>query len=257
MVRYKVIFAYDGTEFFGSQRQAETRTVQLAFETGLRKLGWQDKSILLAGRTDTGVHASGQVAAFDLSWNHPSAALLRALNSALPNDMAARTVTSAVDDFHPRFDALNRSYRYEIYCDPARDPLRERYAWRVWPVPDIDRLQTAASELIGNYDFASFGGPTRPEGSTVREVQQARWHQQGKRLTFEVTANAFLYHMVRRMVFVQVSVGQGKLEAGTISRVLQAPTGQPMFQGLAPPQGLSLVEVGYPPESAKITNQDK
>jgi tRNA pseudouridine38-40 synthase len=246
MARYKVILAYDGTEFFGSQRQADTRTVQSVFEAGLRKFGWQDRSILLAGRTDAGVHASGQVAAFDLEWNHPPDALLRALNAVLPKDVAARSVTECAADFHPRFGAQNRGYRYEIFCDPARDPLRERYAWRVWPAPDFDLLQAAASELIGTYDFAPFGGATSPNGSTIREVQQARWQQKEERLTFEVTANAFLYHMVRRMVFVQVAVGQGKLEAGIISRVLQATESQPMFQGLAPSKGLSLVKVSYP-----------
>ena len=257
MARYKVILAYDGTAFFGSQRQAEARTVQLVLETGLRKLGWQDPSILLAGRTDAGVHASGQVAAFDLEWNHPPDVLLRALNAVLPKDVAVRSVNECADDFHPRFGALNRSYRYEIFCDPTRDPLRERYAWRVWPAPDFDLLQAAASELVGTYDFASFGTATSPNGSTIRDVQQAHWQQLGERLTFAVTANAFLYRMARRMVFVQVAVGQGKLEAGSISRVLQAAQSQPMFQGLAPSQGLSLVEVSYPSEAARITNQDK
>jgi tRNA pseudouridine38-40 synthase len=257
MARYKVILAYDGTEFFGSQRQAEARTVQGVFETGLRQLGWQDRSISMAGRTDAGVHATGQVVAFDLEWRHPPEALLRALNAVLPKDMAVRKVTESVDDFHPRFGALSRSYSYEILCDPARDPLRERYAWRVWPAPDFDLLQKGANEMVGVYDFAPFGGATSPGGSTVREVQQARCQLQADQLTFEVTANAFLYHMVRRMVFVLVSLGQGKLEAGVIAQVLQAPQGQPMFQGLAPPQGLRLVEVSYPSETARITNQDK
>jgi tRNA pseudouridine38-40 synthase len=152
---------------------------------------------------------------------------------------------------------LSRSYRYEIFCHPARDPLRERYAWRVWPAPDFDLLQAAASELVGTYDFAPFGGATSSNGSTIREVQRAVWHQQGERLTFEVTANAFLYHMVRRMVFVQVAIGQVKLEAGIISRVLLAAQSQPMFQGLAPSQGLSLINVSYPSETARLTNQEK
>jgi tRNA pseudouridine38-40 synthase len=257
MARYKVVLAYDGSEFFGSQRQAEARTVQSVFEIGLQKLGWQGQSILLAGRTDSGVHASGQVVAFDLPWKHPPDALLRALNAVLPKDIAAREVTECLDDFHPRFGALSRRYRYEIRCDPVRDPLKERYTWRVWPAPDFDLLLAAAGELIGIHDFAPFGSATSPDGSTIREVQQALWKQQGPRLTFEVTANAFLYHMVRRMVFVQVSVGQGKLEAGIISRVLQAPHSYPIFQGLAPSQGLSLVEVNYPTEDARITNQEK
>lgn len=249
MARYKIILAYDGTEFFGSQRQeAKTRTVQSAVEAALRKLNWQDPSILLAGRTDTGVHASGQVAAFDLVWNHTPEALGRALNALLPKDVAVRRVLPCAPDFHPRFDALSRSYRYQIFCDLARDPLRERYAWRIWPALEIASLQAAASQLVGKYDFSPFGRATRPGGSTVREVFQAQWRLQADQLTFEVTANAFLYHMVRRMVFVQVAVAQGKLPPESISRALEAPQDHAIFQGLGPPQGLTLVEVSYPSE---------
>jgi tRNA pseudouridine38-40 synthase len=249
MARYKVILAYDGTKFSGSQRQTDTRTVQSEFEVALRKLDWTDQSIILAGRTDTGVHASGQVVAFDLNWNHPPEALLRALNALLPNDVAVRSVSVCADDFHPRFDAVERSYCYRIFCDPIRDPLKERFAWRVWPAPDFDLLQNLALDLIGRYDFAPFGGVTRPDGSTIREVKQACWQKNGIWLTFAVTANAFLYHMVRRMVFVQVSCGQGKLDSAIISRVLNAPQDHSMFQGLAPPGGLSLVKVSYSPKT--------
>jgi tRNA pseudouridine38-40 synthase len=257
MARYKVILAYDGTEFFGSQRQADARTVQSVFETALRKLDWADQSISLAGRTDSGVHASGQVAAFNLNWNHPPETLLRALNALLPKDVAAQSVSVCAEGFHPRFDAVERSYCYKIFCDPTRDPLRERYAWRIWPLPDFNLLQVSANALIGTYDFAPFGRPTSPGGSTIREVKRAGWQLQDDRLTFRVTANAFLYHMVRRMVFVQVSCGQGKLEPGVILQVLLAPQNQPIFQGLAPPQGLSLVEVSYPSEAVRITNLDE
>jgi tRNA pseudouridine38-40 synthase len=246
MARYKVILAYDGTEFSGSQRQVEARTVQSVVEAGLRKLDWQDKSILLAGRTDAGVHACGQVAAFDLSWNHPPDTLLRALNAVLPKDVAVRMVFQCLDDFHPRFDALWRTYRYQIFCDPIRDPLRERFTWRVWPAPDINLMRASSREFVGTYDFSSFGGSTSPEGSTIREVHSTNWWRNHESLTFEVKANAFLYHMVRRMVFVLVSIGQAKLDPGIISQVLNASHKQPMFQGLAPSRGLSLVEVGYP-----------
>ena len=249
MARYKLILAYDGTEFFGSQRQSDERTVQSVLEAALRKLDWQGTSILLAGRTDRGVHASGQAAAFDLDWNHPPETLLRALNANLPPDVAARRISAAASAFHPRFDAVSRTYRYEIFCDPVRNPLRERYAWRVDPAPAFDRLQACAAELVGKHDFAAFGTPPRPGGSTVREVTRAAWVQNGDRLTFTVTANAFLYHMVRRMVFVQMAVGQGSLEAGSISRSLDQPEPPPIFQGLAPPQGLTLIGVGYPPEN--------
>ena len=151
MARYQVILAYDGTEFVGFQRQAQgkkSRTVQAAIETALRQIGWQGRAILAAGRTDTGVHAAGQVVAFDLDWSHGEQALLAALNANLPPDVAAQAAFERRADFHPRYDALSRSYRYSIFCRPLRDPLRERYAWRVWPAPELERLQASAMNWL-------------------------------------------------------------------------------------------------------------
>ncbi|HZW05020.1 MAG TPA: tRNA pseudouridine synthase A, partial [Anaerolineaceae bacterium] len=122
MERYQVILAYDGTEFQGFQRQTGTRTVQSEIETALRRLGWQGRSILSAGRTDTGVHAAGQVIAFDLDWTHSPETLGRAMNAFLPSDVAVKAVRATAPDFHPRFDAVARCYHYRIYCQPARDP---------------------------------------------------------------------------------------------------------------------------------------
>src|SRR5512146_243567 len=130
MARYQIILAYDGTDFLGSQRQAGSRTVQLVLENALRKIGWKGKSILLAGRTDTGTHASGQVAAFDLEWRHPVHKLQDALNASLPSDMAVWETNIAPAHFHPRYDAVSRRYRYRLFCSGQRDPLRERFAWR-------------------------------------------------------------------------------------------------------------------------------
>ena len=136
MARYQVILAYDGTRFLGSQRQANSRTVQGELEKALRKVGWSGTSVLIAGRTDAGVHASGQVAAFDFDWSYADDVLGRALNANLPVDMAVREVRVAADDFHPRFDASSRRYRYRLFCQPVRDPLRETLAWRTWPAVD-------------------------------------------------------------------------------------------------------------------------
>ena len=133
MARYKLILAYDGTAFAGSQRQAKRRTVQGELEKALRVLGWTGRSVVLAGRTDTGVHASGQVASFDLEWKHGVDSLLRALNAGLPADMAASRMEIAGAEFNPRFDATLRIYRYRLFSGQVRDPLRERMAWRVWP----------------------------------------------------------------------------------------------------------------------------
>jgi tRNA pseudouridine38-40 synthase len=245
MARYQIILAYDGTGYSGSQRQASTRTAQSELEKALRSLGWQGKSVLLAGRTDSGVHASGQVAAFDLSWEHPLEALVRALNSNLPAEMAVSAAKIVADDFHPRFDATSRRYCYRLYCKPWRDPLRERYAWRQWPELNGDALHEAARLLIGKHDFAAFGTPPRPGSSTVRTIRKAEWRSQGDEWTFEVQAEAFLYHMVRRLVFVQVAIAQGKFPAQVISGMLAGKL-QALPSGLAPASGLTLVEVTYP-----------
>lgn len=245
MARYQIILAYDGSGFSGSQRQAKSRTVQSELERALSKLGWEGKSVLLAGRTDSGVHASGQVAAFDLEWQHPADELVAALNGNLPLDMAVRAARSAPDDFHPRFDALARQYRYRVFCQPLRDPLREHYAWRVWPALDRQTLEQAAGLFLGQHDFSAFGTPPKPGNSTIRTVTRAEWRAQDDEWTFDVRADAFLYRMVRKLVHTQVTVGQGRLPMQAIADALAArPKSLP--GGLAPASGLTLIEVIYP-----------
>lgn len=249
MERYQVILAYDGTDFHGSQVQTETRTVQGVVEVALRKLNWTGKSILIAGRTDAGVHASGQVAAFDLDWSHSPTDLKNALNALLPHDVVISDISTSRSDFHPRYDAVARSYRYRIYCQPVRDPIRERHAWRVWPAPDFGLLQSASLVTCGIHDYRGFGRATSPGGSTIRNVMKAEWlpgagRYAGDELDFEITANAFLYHMVRRLVYAHIAVGQGILDLEDLKPHLQNPESE-LVQGLAPPQGLSLVKVSY------------
>ena len=252
MARYQVILAYDGTKFVGSQRQAKPRTVQGELEKALRKLGWSGRSVLLAGRTDTGVHAAGQVASFDLDWQHADGDLLRALNANMPADVAVRDVRIAPPNFHPRFDATSRRYRYRLFCHQVRDPLRERSAWRVWPEINGDTLQNAAPLFVGQHDFASYGTPPRAGESTVRTVMSSSWQTRDDEWHFEVEANAFLYHMVRRLVFVQEAVAQGKISVETVARSLagqaESLERSELPSGLAPARGLTLVEVTYPTE---------
>jgi tRNA pseudouridine38-40 synthase len=250
MARYQLTLAYDGTDFFGSQRQAKRRTVQGELEKALCKLGWTGRSVLLAGRTDTGVHATGQVGAFDLDWSHSDEDLVRALNAALPADMAVHQARMVHATFHPRFDALSRRYRYRLFCQPFRHPLRERFAWRIWTSIGGAALADAAQLFLGTHDFSAFGSPTTPRGGTVRTVMKAEWSQTEEDGTwhFEVQADAFLYRMVRRLVFVQVAVAQGKVSAEAIAHSLaqQSPAGtENLPAGLAPAHGLTLVEVAY------------
>jgi tRNA pseudouridine38-40 synthase len=251
MARYQLTLAYDGTDFFGSQRQAKRRTVQGELEKALCKLGWTERSVLMSGRTDTGVHATGQVASFDLDWSHSDEELVRALNALLPAEMAVHTARVVHAKFHPRFDALSRLYRYKLFCQPLRDPIRERFAWRVWPVMDDEVLSRTAKLFLGTHDFSAFGSPATPRGGTVRTVMKAEWSQTANdEWHFEVQADAFLYRMVRRLVFVQVAVARGKISAETIARSLAQQFAENLPAGLAPAHGLTLVEVVYAEKAA-------
>lgn len=256
MVHYKVTLAYDGTQFFGFQRQGQVRTVQLEVETALRKLNWQGRAILSSGRTDSGVHAVGQVIAFDLDWTHGEQNLGRALNANLPDDVAVKDVEIAHEDFHPRYDAVSRCYQYHLWFAQNRDPLKDRYAWRIWPPCEGDRLQNAARLLLGTHDFAAFGTPPRPGGSTIRTVFQTSWQVDGEGTwSFQVEANAFLYHMVRRMVFVQVLVGQQRISLEELEQAVEQ--AHPLPSGLAFPQGLLLKEVRYSEPGTRVRRVNK
>lgn len=253
MARYQLTLAYDGTGFFGSQRQAKRRTVQGELEKALGKLGWSGRSVLMSGRTDTGVHATGQVAAFDMEWSHSEERLVRALNAILPADIAVCQARIAPLKFHPRFDADSRLYRYKLFCQPLRHPIRERFAWRVWPAISSEVLHQTAKLFLGTHDFSAFGSPTTPTGGTVRTVVKADWSQSCEAENewhFDVQADAFLYRMVRRLVFVQAAVAQGKVASEAVARSLTGievgEQGRELPAGLAPAHGLTLVEVAYP-----------
>jgi tRNA pseudouridine38-40 synthase len=257
MARYKLILAYDGAAFAGSQRQASSarsrtgkgRTVQGELEEALRGLGWQGRSVMLAGRTDAGAHASGQVAAADVEWRHGVDALRDALNARLPFELVVRNAEQAEPQFHPRYDARSRRYRYRLFCQHVRDPLRERLAWRVWPGFDPALLQQAALLFRGRHDFGAFGSAPVKKAGTTRTVLLCEWHEAapgGGNWQLDVAADAFLYRMVRRLVFVQVAVAQGRCSREAVLEALDrgsAASGLPA--GLAPAHGLELMQVEY------------
>lgn len=247
MARYQLILAYDGTQFCGFQRQASKsgkQSVQGVLEQALRRIGWGGRALLAAGRTDTGVHAAGQVVAVDLDWPHSESAMQSALNAHLPPEVAVQKVTLAAAKFHPRYDAQARRYQYRIYCQPSRDPLRERYAWRVWPELCLEPMQQAATFLPGEHDFAAFGSPLKPGGSTLRTIFSAAWQPGSQGLCFDILGDAFLYRMVRRLVSFLVAIGQAKFPPDAMQEALQNPASARVM-GLAPARGLTLVEVLY------------
>ena len=210
-MRYRAQVEYDGTAYFGFQRQREEQpTIQGELEKAISRLSGQKVTVLGAGRTDSGVHAWGQVIAFDLEWRHDEDALLRAMNAHLPPDIAIQTVVVAAASFHPRYDARRRAYEYVIYNAPVRSAHRRQRAWQVsWPL-DVERMNDAAAVLIGSHDFATFGQPPAGE-NTVRHVYRAEWQRQDTELIFFIEANAFLYRMVRSLVGTLVEVGNGKI----------------------------------------------
>ncbi len=243
MAHYKLILAYDGTNYNGFQRQAIKTSVQATFEEALRRLGWQGRAIMPSGRTDSGVHAKGQVVSFNLDWNHPDYALQNALNAFLPADIAVQSVQQVDPDFHPRYDALSRQYRYQLYWQSARDPLRDRYAWRLERKPELSMMQAAANDLLGEHNFIAFGKALKEDGTTIRRIYSADWVEEEDGMSFTIIGNAFLYHMVRRIVYVLVRIGLGELPVETVRIGLEnLSTG---IVSLAPARGLTLEAVTF------------
>ena len=244
MAHYKLILAYEGTNYSGFQRQVGKNSVQGSFEAALRGLGWQGRSILTAGRTDTGVHASGQVISFQFDWKHGDLKLLKALNANLPSDIQVQRLEQSSAEFHPRYDALARVYQYKLYKSLARDPLRDRFAWRLDKLPNPELMNQAASDLIGEHDYQVFGRAVSPGGTTIRRIEAAQWEQNKiDEMEFTIIGNAFLYHMVRRIVYVLVKVGLAEVPVSIIETGLQR--GHTGIVALAPARGLTLVEVRY------------
>ncbi len=242
-MRVRATVAYDGTDYNGFQRQADVPTVQEALETALEAISQQQIRVLCAGRTDAGVHAIGQVIAFDISWRHTLEDLHRAFNALLPADVAVQSVAEAEPGFHPRFDAVARWYRYSIYNAPVRSPLVRRVSLHVPDVMDVDKMHEAAEVLVGEHDFATFGQP--PQGHvTVRRVQRAGWIAEPPWARFDIVGNAFLYHMVRSIVGTLLLVGKGRLSVDAFRDKLVA-ADRSESGPTAPSCGLCLLAVRY------------
>jgi tRNA pseudouridine38-40 synthase len=243
--RYQATIAYDGTAFRGFQSQPDFRTVEGEIRSALAALGWRGATLPCGGRTDAGVHAAGQVVAFDLEWRHPAGELQRALNALLPDDISCPALKSAAPDFHPRYDALRRCYRYRLILEPWPDPLRERYALRVWPAPDAKRMAVAAAELAGKHDFGAFGSAPREGSHTVRTVHRAEWAAGESEWEFWIEADAFLFRMARTIVGTLLQVGSGCRDPEEFLDLLATPP-RGRAAPPAPGRGLCLMRIEYP-----------
>lgn len=238
--RFRATVEYDGTEFAGFQVQPGQRTVQGALEAALARLsGGIRHAVDGAGRTDAGVHATGQIVAFDYDGPLGTDALAEALNGNLPRDVAIRGLREAPPGFQPRYAARYREYRYTIW-NGARSPLRERTAFRVRRPLDAAAMARAAATLTGRHDFSAFGG-TDPQ--PVRTIHRISVRRRGDEVTIDVRGEAFLRGMVRRMAWALIGVGEGRLDETAIKLALEA-SATPAFQGAAAPaRGLCLRRV--------------
>ena len=245
MGRYRALLAYDGTDFCGFQRQAAGRSVQGEVEAALGRISNQlAVPVLAAGRTDSGVHAAGQVIAFDLEWVHGVERLCAALNAHLAFDVAVQKVEAADADFHPRFAAKLRRYEYQIHNAAVRLPRTARSQWHAWPELDLGMMQAASIALVGRHDFATFGTAPEGGGSTVRTVTRAEWQANGAEMLFEIAADGFVYRMVRSIVGSLCQVGWGAWPVSELAKRLAA-CDRKLSGSAAPAHGLSLVEVEY------------
>ena len=249
--RFRATVEYDGTEFAGFQAQPDARTVQGELEAALARLsGGIRQPVMGAGRTDAGVHATGQVIAFTYPGSLSAEELTEALNGTLPPDVAISGVRRAPAGFNPRYAARYREYRYTIWNGP-RSPLRERTALWVRAELDIAAMAEAARAFEGRHDFSAFGGA---DPQPVRTVHRLRVRKQGSTVTIDVRADAFLRGMVRRLVATLLAVGSRRVEASAVPGLLGA--GRPALAGAAAPaRGLSLRRVVLGRRMEQTTNE--
>ncbi len=242
----RAVVEYDGTAFAGSQVQPNARTVQGELEKALNRLIGERTDVRLAGRTDAGVHATGQVAAFscprDLPRDIGLPELQRRLNAALPRDLAVRGLRVARRGFDPRREARRRVYRYRIRTNAAKNPLERHRTLEIDETLDVAAMQAAADRMLGERDFAALGAD--PRGRTVRTIVDLNVRRRGELVEVRVTANAFLRRMVRSIVALLIEAGRGRLDPSAVDTIL-ARGSRALHGRAAPPHGLTLERVIY------------
>jgi len=236
---------YDGANYHGWQIQQNAISVQQVFQQALQRIIGDSPDIKGCSRTDTAVHAREFCISFHTEHSIPCARLVGALNHFLPKDIAVLSCREVPEDFHARYSCLGKEYEYCIWNERVRNPFLIGRALHYWYPLDLDRLNRAASQLVGPHDFTSFCAvDARKRGNMTRTVTCAHWKREGGMVSFTVAADGFLYHMVRIMVGTMLRVAEGKLEPNDIEKILAA-CDRKAAGPTAPPQGLYLNRVFY------------
>ena len=241
----KAVIEYDGTNYKGFQIQPNVCTIQMVLEKALERLTKERIKIIAAGRTDTGVHALGQVINFYTASTIPVERFSQAINSCLPGDIRVLTAELAAENFHARYSAEWKIYRYLIRLGTSGGVFWRNYALTISDDLDLEAMREAAHHLVGTHDFQSFCASGCEVQSKVRSIKICDLRQIKSGIELEIKADGFLYHMVRNIVGTLLQVGRGQRSPNDMPRIL-ASSDRNQAGPTAPPQGLYLSEVGYP-----------
>ncbi|MDP8298711.1 MAG: tRNA pseudouridine(38-40) synthase TruA [Candidatus Tantalella remota] len=244
MRNIKLTISYDGAAYKGWQLQKTGSTVQGKLEKAIKEVFGKEHRLHGAGRTDSGVHAKGQVAHFKTASRIPVEKISPAFNALLPDDIVVKRTEEVADKFHSRFDAKSKLYRYNILNSRQRDPFEERYTWRVPYKLNLTRMRKEAAELLGRHDFKSFQASDKRERSSVREISTIKLRKKGKMITLDIEGDGFLYNMVRNIAGTLVDIGRGYLSAGSMKEIIETKD-RTKAGPTAPAKGLFLIEVRY------------
>ena len=245
MRNVKLTIEYDGTSYQGWQVQGESPTVQKALEEAIRRVVQHPVRVIGSGRTDTGVHALGQAASFFTSSQIPEKDLAHAINACLPRDIAVLSAQDAPPDFHARYSATGKTYRYTILNRDIRSPLLRNYAWHLRSALEVDKMIAASKHLIGEHDFQAFRSKASDEMSSVRTITRLDVARRDSLIEIHVSANGFLYNMVRAIAGTLVQAGTGRIQPEDVKRILDS-RNRSLAGPTAPARGLCLLAVEYP-----------
>lgn len=251
MKRIKLEVAYDGTDYCGWQIQPKDKTIEGVLNKTLSLFLGEEITVIGASRTDSGVHALGNVAVFDSRTRISGERIARALNQKLPDDIVIQSSKEVADDFHPRYQDTRKTYEYTIYNADFDNPVTARHHHFVYVPLDVERMRKASEYFLGEHDYISFSTTGSQTKTTVRIIYECEVKQDGPYITMRVTGNGFLYNMVRMMAGTLISIGKGRRDPEWIKELFENPQRGKAGPN-APAKGLTLIKIRYMDEEKDV-----